>query len=82
MENKCPDETLHVREMNLNLWILRMLEETFSLGTAYFLRGEGSKCLLLHLCAQNNVMNVYLLIKGVQLVLFFSSGCQCVKCLP
>ena len=32
MENKFPDETLHMRGMNLNLCILRMFEDTFSLG--------------------------------------------------
>ena len=34
MENKCPDETSRMRGMNLNLCILRMLEDTFSLGAA------------------------------------------------
>ena len=36
MDSKCPDETLHMREMNLNLCILRMLKDTFSLGMAQF----------------------------------------------
>ena len=34
MESKCPDETLRMRGMNLNLCILRMLEDTFLLGAA------------------------------------------------
>ena len=34
MESKCPDETLCMHEMNLNMCILRMLEDTFSLGAA------------------------------------------------
>ena len=34
MESKCPDETLCMRGMNLNLCILRMFEDTFSLGAA------------------------------------------------
>ena len=34
IESKCPDETLRMRWMNLNLCILRMLEDTCSLGAA------------------------------------------------
>ena len=34
MENKCPDETLHMRRVNLSLCILRMLEDNFSFGAA------------------------------------------------
>ena len=30
MEQKCPDESLRMRRMNLNLRILRMVEDTFS----------------------------------------------------
>ena len=35
MENKCPDKALRMSGMNLNLCILRMLEDTISLGAAY-----------------------------------------------
>ena len=35
MESKCQDETLGMRVMNLNLCILNMLEDTFSLGAAH-----------------------------------------------
>ena len=38
MESKCPDETLRKRGMNMNLCILRMLEDTFSLGAARIIR--------------------------------------------
>ena len=33
-EEQCPDETLCMRRINLNLCILRMLDGTFSLGAA------------------------------------------------
>ena len=33
MENKCPDETLRMRGMNL--YILRMFEDTFALDVAH-----------------------------------------------
>ena len=32
MKSKCPDESLHMRRMNLNLCILHMLEEAFLLA--------------------------------------------------
>ena len=35
MESKCPDEALRMRLMNLDLCVLRMLEDTFSLGEAH-----------------------------------------------
>ena len=35
MESKYPDETLHMYRMNLNLCILRMFEDTFSLDVAH-----------------------------------------------
>ena len=35
MEPNCMDENLRMRGMNLNHWIVRMLEETISLGMAY-----------------------------------------------
>ena len=35
MERKCPDETLRMREMNLHLCILHMLEDTFLLDVAH-----------------------------------------------
>ena len=35
MENKCPDKTLCMCGMNLNLCILRMFEDTFSLDTIH-----------------------------------------------
>ena len=31
MASKCPDETLHMRKMSVNLCILRMFEDPFSL---------------------------------------------------
>ena len=34
MESKCPDKTLRMRDMNLNLCMLRMREDTFSLEVA------------------------------------------------
>ena len=34
MVSKCLDDTLHVHGLNLNLCILRMLENTFLLGAA------------------------------------------------
>ena len=37
MENKCPDETLHMHGMNLNLCILSMLKDTFWLGVILLL---------------------------------------------
>ena len=37
MEIKCPDETLRMRGMNLNMCILSMLEDTFSLDAAHIL---------------------------------------------
>ena len=33
MESKCPDDTWCMRGMNLYLWVLRMFEDTFSLGS-------------------------------------------------
>ena len=35
MESKCPDEALRMCVINLNLCLLRMLEDTFSLGAAH-----------------------------------------------
>ena len=35
MESKCPDKTFHMRGMNLNLCIVRMFEDTFSVSAAY-----------------------------------------------
>ena len=35
IENKCQDETLHIRSMNLNLCIFGMLRDTFLLGMAH-----------------------------------------------
>ena len=35
MESKCPDEILRMRGMNLNLGIMRMLEDTFPLDAAH-----------------------------------------------
>ena len=35
MESKCPDETLRMRGMNLNLYIMRMFVNTFSLDAAH-----------------------------------------------
>ena len=35
MESKCPHETLRIPGMNLNMCILRMLDDTCSLGTAH-----------------------------------------------
>ena len=34
MDSKCPDTTLRMRRMYLNLCILRMLEDTFSFQAA------------------------------------------------
>ena len=41
MESKCPDEILRMRGMNLNLRVLRMLEDTFSLGEAHIVIEKG-----------------------------------------
>ena len=35
MESKCPDETLRMRRINLNVCMWRMLEGTFSLYAAH-----------------------------------------------
>ena len=39
MESNCPDETLHMREINLNMCILHMFECTFSLDMADMKQG-------------------------------------------
>ena len=36
MEIKCPIEALRMRGMNLNLYILHLLEDAFLLGAANF----------------------------------------------
>ena len=37
VESKRPDDTLRMRGVNLNLFILRMLEDTYSLGAAHLI---------------------------------------------
>ena len=37
MMSKCPDESLRMRGMDLFMCILRMLEDTFTLGVAQFI---------------------------------------------
>ena len=41
MESKCPDKTLHMRGMNLNLSILHMFRDTFSFGMGHILIAGG-----------------------------------------
>ena len=50
-----PDETLRMRGINLNLCVLRMLEDTFSLGEAHFMKanifsGASDEVCMSHSC--------------------------------
>ena len=42
MESKCPDETMRMRGMNLNLCILHMFDDNFSLTAAQFCAAHKS----------------------------------------
>ena len=50
-----PDEKLRMRGMDLNLCILRMFEDTFSLGTAY-----KNKIMFIHFF-QMTILQLYVL---------------------
>ena len=43
MGSKCPDEILHMREVNLNLCILHMFKDTFSFGSAHIIKRKYIK---------------------------------------
>ena len=44
MERKCMDETLGLHGMNLNLCLLCMLEDIFSLGAAHIIIFDLQSC--------------------------------------
>ena len=41
MDGKCPDQTLRMRGINLNLFTLRILEDTFSPCVAQIILSSG-----------------------------------------